>query len=169
MYILCFLLLTYTVSYYHHLSSAMGKEIHRRVRSSRHVSPASIPLDRTTLSVNWSSVLSSLRRAHRTKLRGSNSRRIVPSDAPVVPDVPSADTGTPGNRTPLQLRRLLANVRFTGINGKIQGRIDHLIRAVRKFLNQATESDIANWWKRLHRTLPEPIFFVVYTSLKAVL
>lgn len=147
----------------------MGKEIQRRVRTTKQASPLSIPLDQTTLLVDWSRILSSLRRAHRAKLTKTKKKQLVPVDAPVVVAVPVTDTGKPGARSPLQLRRLLANVKFSGITDHTQSRIDTLIRTFRSFLVDASDTEITSWWKRLHTLLPEPIFFVLYASLKAVL
>lgn len=147
----------------------MGKEIHRRVRATRHVAPLSVPLDRTTLSVDWRRVLLSLRRAHQVKLTKAKKVTLVPVEASIVQQVASVDTGEPGKRSPVQLRRLLHNIKFTGVTGRVQGRIDHLVRAFRAFLINASNIEITRWWKRIHRLLPEPIFFVVYATLKAVL
>lgn len=150
----------------------MPKEIQRRARATKHVAPLSIPLDTTITAINWSKILHSLRVAHRVKQRKTPTPPILPEGVttPILPVVADGDIaiGSPITRNAVQLRRVLANVRFSGLTGPIQGRIDHLIRAVRRFLIEATNIQITRWWKQLHRQLPEPIFFIVYSVLKAV-
>lgn len=150
----------------------MSKEVQRRTRATKHVAPLSIPLDTTITSINWGKILQSLRIADKLKRRKAKVVYVVPEGqaAPIVPIVPDGhiDIGAPVTRNAVQLRRVLTNVRFSGLTGPIQGRIDHLIRAFRRFLTDATNIQITRWWKKLHRLLPEPIFFILYSVLKAV-
>lgn len=150
----------------------MKKVAQKRARTTKHTAPLSIPLDHTITSIKWPLILTSLRKNHRLQQRRARVRPILSRRTPIVIDRPivdnSVETGSPGVRGPLQLRRVLANVRFSGLTGRIQGQIDHLIRAFRRFLTNATNIELTRWWSRLHRQLPEPYFFLVYAALKAV-
>lgn len=150
----------------------MPREIQRRTRATKHVPPLSIPLDTTITAIDWNGLLRSLKLKHEAKQRTSLVPPILPQGAatPIESVVAEGDVsiGAPVTRNAVQLRRVLTNIRFSGVTGPIQGRIDHLIRAVRRFLIDATNIQITRWWKQLHRQLPEPIFFIIYSVLKAV-
>lgn len=150
----------------------MPREIQRRARATKHVAPLSIPLDTTITAINWCGLLRALKLKHTAKQSKSLVPPILPKgdSTPIESVVAEGDVviGAPKTRNAVQLRRVLTNIRFSGVTGPIQGRISHLIRAVRRFLVEATNIQITRWWKQLHRQLPEPIFFILYTVLKAV-
>lgn len=144
----------------------MSTDAVKKQRTTKHRAHHSIQLNRSIIRIKWDKVLEAYSKKHRVS---NPVPAIVDTTVAIVVDQPDSVTGTPSNRTPVQLRRLLSNIRFDGITGPIQGRIDHTIRAYRQFLTNATNQEIAGWWRRLHRQLPEPCFFLVYAALKATL
>lgn len=154
------------------MSSQVQTLLTKRKRTSRQRIPFSIPLDNSVVHTDWSRILSSLCDAHEQK----KARRKAKAEAALLPpDVEVAAeelgpelVGAQSKRNPLQLRRVCTAIRFSGASGETLGKLDLLTRRVRAFLTSSTQSEIARWWQKLHRSLPESVFFLLYTTLRAV-
>lgn len=134
----------------------------KRKRAPKKRIPYVIPLDRSPLEFDWASLL----RKSRTRQEKQRRRRV--SVKPIVPSNPSV-IGTSGTRTTPQLRSLLAGVRLAGVSKELNGKLDRLTGKHRLFLHSAhTPLEIARWWHNLYCELPEPVFFILYTILRAV-
>jgi hypothetical protein len=160
----------------HTMSSHVQALLTKRKRTSRQRIPFSIPLDHALARIDWSRILSSLQDTNEQK---SSRRKVkaeagaapteLPPDVAVAAEELGADlVGQPASRNPLQLRRICTAIKFRDASGEALGKLDFLTRQVRAFLTSSSQSEIARWWKRLHGLLPEPIFFLLYTTLRAV-
>ena len=127
-----------------------------RKRSTNQRIPFSIPLDDFPLNLDWLAVLAALR--HKKKKRAKPDTLAV-----AIEPLP----GTAGARDTIQLRRVVASIRLSGISGPAQKRLYQGTNQLRTFFNTAKEKDLAKWWKSLHTSLPRPLFFFLYSTLRA--
>lgn len=137
----------------------------KRKQTSRKRVPFSIPLDHSLLAINWPALLRAQRAKHLRKLQRKRLRPVVRGGHIAAQSV---DAGLPGKREQVHLRRLLGSARLTGASTKARSRLDRISRQTRTFLVNATDRDLAVWWRRLYTRLPEPIFLLVYATLQAV-
>jgi hypothetical protein len=138
----------------------------KRKRAPKRRIPFSIPLDHALLNLNWGTILRDLRKSSQRKSR-PKAKYVKPRC--IVRPSTAALPGQPGKRTPPQLRTIVSGARLTGVSKRCQWHLDRLTQKQRQFLNNVNSpADVAAWWHRLYRILPEPIFFVVYTTLRAV-
>ena len=139
------------------------KLFQKRKRTPKPSIPFTIPFDRSLLAINWSRVLRDLRdRKHRFKNRLVVQRRSI-----------KLQTQTPSTLREQEKRlttKLISGIRLTGVSSYSKQRLDELTHKHRTFLEQSnlTSDSIAEWWCRLHKVLPDPIFITLLSLVRAI-
>lgn len=156
--------------------------LNKRKRTSKQRIPYAIPVDYTLVNINWSGILRDLRHSHDRHQQLLHIPRVLEggiASIDVIDQSPATYTELTSIQpkfiatqrelaNPIRLRRVLTCVKFTGLTDRIQGQLNLNIRRVRQFLTRASNQAISRWWQKLYRMLPEPYFFLLYTTFKAL-